>query len=74
MITSQEIESIFPNDIGIICNSADEIYEAILDIKCHFFEKTIGFPMVIRPSYVIGGRGMKIAHNTEEFKEAMRSL
>lgn len=28
----------------------------------------IGFPLVIRPSYVLGGQGMEIVHNMEELK------
>ena len=37
--------------------------------------KKIGFPAVIRPSYVLGGRAMEIVHNEDElnkyFKEAV---
>ena len=29
---------------------------------------TIGFPLVIRPSFVLGGAGMEIVHSTEELK------
>ncbi len=29
----------------------------------------IGFPAVIRPSYVLGGRAMEIVHNKEELKK-----
>ena len=31
--------------------------------------KKIGFPAVIRPSYVLGGRAMEIVHNKEELKK-----
>ncbi|URJ25206.1 carbamoyl-phosphate synthase large subunit [Candidatus Blochmannia ocreatus (nom. nud.)] len=38
--------------------------------------KTIGYPVVIRPSYVLGGRAMKIVYNEEEllfyFRNAVR--
>lgn len=30
--------------------------------------EAIGFPLVIRPSYVLGGAGMKIVHNMEELR------
>ncbi|MCB1592064.1 MAG: carbamoyl-phosphate synthase large subunit [Alphaproteobacteria bacterium] len=31
--------------------------------------ESIGFPMVIRPSYVLGGQAMEIVHNTGELEE-----
>ena len=31
--------------------------------------KTISFPVIIRPSYTLGGTGGGIAYNIEEFKE-----
>ena len=31
--------------------------------------KTIGFPVIIRPSFTLGGTGGSIAYNIEEFKE-----
>ncbi|MFC1979689.1 carbamoyl-phosphate synthase large subunit [Chloroflexota bacterium] len=30
--------------------------------------KRIGYPLIIRPSYVLGGRGMEIVHDEEELK------
>ena len=32
----------------------------------------IGFPAVIRPSYVLGGRAMEIVHKTDELKKYFR--
>ncbi len=32
---------------------------------------TIGFPVVIRPSYVLGGRAMRIVHNVAELRHFM---
>ena len=32
----------------------------------------IGFPLVIRPSYVLGGRAMEIVHNMERLKRYMK--
>ena len=29
----------------------------------------IGFPIVVRPSYVLGGRAMQLVHNTKELKK-----
>ncbi|MBN1692099.1 MAG: carbamoyl-phosphate synthase large subunit [Dehalococcoidales bacterium] len=29
----------------------------------------IGFPLIVRPSYVLGGRGMEIIHDEEELKQ-----
>jgi len=36
--------------------------------------KRIGYPVVIRPSYVLGGRAMRIAYNEEAIKEFMKSI
>ncbi len=30
--------------------------------------KRIGYPLILRPSYVLGGRGMEIAHDEEELR------
>jgi len=45
-------------EFGVIEN-ADEALE---------LSKTIGFPMLVRPSYVLGGQGMKIVINEEELE------
>ncbi|PJI48753.1 MAG: carbamoyl phosphate synthase large subunit [Pseudomonas sp.] len=34
--------------------------------------KSIGYPMVVRPSYVLGGRAMEIVYQEEELKRYMR--
>ena len=34
--------------------------------------KAIGFPLVVRPSYVLGGRAMEIVYQEEELKRYMR--
>lgn len=34
--------------------------------------KNIGYPMVVRPSYVLGGRAMEIVYQEEELKRYMR--
>ncbi len=33
----------------------------------------LGFPLVIRPSYVLGGRAMAIVHSAEQFEEYVQS-
>jgi len=35
--------------------------------------KKIGFPAVVRPSYVLGGRGMEIVFNDEELSQYMKA-
>ena len=32
----------------------------------------IGFPVLIRPSFVLGGRGMEIVHNDKQLKKYLR--
>ena len=32
----------------------------------------IGYPMIVRPSYVLGGRAMEIVHNEDELRQYMR--
>jgi len=34
--------------------------------------KTIGYPLVVRPSYVLGGRAMEIVYDEEELRRYMR--
>jgi carbamoyl-phosphate synthase large subunit len=36
------------------------------------FAKEVGFPVLLRPSFVLGGRGMFIVYNEEEFKAVVR--
>ncbi len=35
--------------------------------------KKIGFPVMVRPSYVLGGRGMEVVHDEESVREYMRA-
>jgi carbamoyl-phosphate synthase large subunit len=35
--------------------------------------ETIGYPLVVRPSYVLGGRAMEIVHNRESLETYMRT-
>lgn len=41
-----------------------------LDEAIQIAEK-IGYPVLVRPSFVLGGRGMKIVYSTEELKQYM---
>lgn len=56
---------------NFICHSKEEVMENI---------ETIGYPVVVRPSFVLGGRRMAIVHNSEglskyleEFSDAFES-
>ena len=37
--------------------------------EVHAAAERLGFPVLVRPSYVLGGRAMKIAHNVQELDE-----
>jgi carbamoyl-phosphate synthase large subunit len=50
---------------GGLANSKDE---AII------IAEKIGFPVLIRPSYVLGGRGMKIIYDSEDLKQHMSNF
>ncbi|MDP7105405.1 MAG: carbamoyl-phosphate synthase large chain, partial [SAR202 cluster bacterium] len=41
--------------------------EAALEVA-----STIGYPVLVRPSYVLGGRAMEIVHTTEELEQYAR--
>ena len=40
--------------------------------QAHEIVKQIGFPVVIRPSYVLGGRAMEIVHSEEQLERYIR--
>ena len=40
--------------------------------QAHEIVQQIGFPVVIRPSYVLGGRAMEIVHTEEQLEKYMR--
>ena len=46
-----------------IATSSDEAIDIVNDI---------GYPVVIRPSYVLGGRAMEIVHSDEQLKKYMK--
>ena len=43
-----------------ICHTLDEIFEAV---------QTLGYPVVVRPSFTMGGLGSGIAYNKEELRQ-----
>ena len=47
------------NGTAVVVNEAIEIAEKI------------GYPVLVRPSFVLGGRGMRIVYSTEELKQYM---
>ena len=60
--------SAFVENIGLLQpenGTAVEVNEAI-----EIAEK-IGYPVLVRPSFVLGGRGMRIVYSTEELKQYM---
>ena len=48
-----------------IANSLEEAYERA---------KEIGFPILLRPSFVLGGRGMFIVYDMDEMKKIVREV
>ena len=56
--------SIFHNQKGIQLFQFDEALE---------IANEIGFPVLVRPSYVLGGRAMEIVYNEEELKYYMEN-
>lgn len=60
--------SAFVEKIGLLQpenGTAVELTEAIK------IAERIGYPVLVRPSFVLGGRGMKIVYSTEELKKYM---
>lgn len=51
-----------PRPPGKTCFTVEEAVEAA---------KNIGYPVLVRPSYVLGGRAMEIVHNEDEIKHYM---
>jgi len=51
-----------PNDIA---HSYDEVMEVA---------RRIGYPLVVRPSYVLGGRAMEIVHSREDLEQYLTSV
>jgi len=51
-----------PHAAGLTANNAEEALKGA---------KEIGFPMLLRPSYVIGGKGMVVVHNEETLEKLL---
>jgi carbamoyl-phosphate synthase large subunit len=45
---------------------------ALTEADALTFAHEVGFPVLLRPSFVLGGRGMFIVYNEEEFKSVIR--
>ncbi|PTY06468.1 carbamoyl phosphate synthase large subunit [Opitutaceae bacterium EW11] len=45
---------------------------AMNETEALIFAKEVGFPVLLRPSFVLGGRGMFIVYNEDEFKAVIR--
>jgi len=60
--TMQEIGQPIPE--SAICETAEE---------ARAFRDQVGYPLIIRPAYTLGGTGGGIAHNDEQFEQFVRS-
>ena len=48
--------------------------EVVMDIPAALvFAKTIGYPVIVRPAFTLGGSGGGIAHNEEQLKDIAKS-
>ena len=45
---------------------------AMNETEALIFAKQVGFPVLLRPSFVLGGRGMFIVYNEDEFRGVVR--
>ncbi|EIQ01516.1 carbamoyl-phosphate synthase, large subunit [Opitutaceae bacterium TAV1] len=45
---------------------------AMNETEALVFAREVGFPVLLRPSFVLGGRGMFIVYNEDEFKAVIR--
>ncbi len=57
-------------EIGLIC--ARSGYAGTLE-EAHAIAAEIGLPLIIRPSFTLGGEGGGVAYNREEFEEIVKS-
>ncbi|MDO4197948.1 MAG: carbamoyl-phosphate synthase large subunit [Erysipelotrichaceae bacterium] len=56
------------------CEIPQPIGQAVTDIETGLkVAKRIGYPVLVRPSYVLGGRAMQIVHNDESLVEYLTS-
>jgi carbamoyl-phosphate synthase large subunit len=45
---------------------------ALNETEALFFAREIGFPVLLRPSFVLGGRGMFIVYNEDDFRAVIK--
>jgi carbamoyl-phosphate synthase large subunit len=58
------------NELGEPVPDSDIIHELA---EAHAFVEKIGFPVIVRPAYTLGGTGGGICHNAEELDEIVTS-
>ena len=54
---------VFPRPVGALVTSDEEAQEAAKKLK---------YPLIVRPSYVLGGRAMEIVYNDKELDVYMK--
>ena len=64
----RELFSDFINDLGLKQPNNDTVVEKE---KAVVVANRIGYPVLVRPSFVLGGRGMKTVYSDEELKSYM---
>lgn len=80
-VLGTNIDSIkMAEDRELFKNLMQEIHEPVPDSEivssledAQKFAKRIGFPIIIRPAYTLGGSGGGIAHNEQEYEEIVHS-
>ena len=69
-VDAAEDRELFDADPGRMCRSRDPtghtVFTAEEGIKA---ANELGYPVLVRPSYVLGGQGMQIAINDEDVEE-----
>lgn len=61
----------FINDLGL---NQPENGIAFSKEEAYFVANKLGFPLLVRPSYILGGRAMRIVYDNEELKQYMNEV
>ena len=64
----RELFSAFINDLGLLQPENGTVFEKD---KAIIVANRIGYPVLVRPSFVLGGRGMKTVYSDNELKQYM---